>query len=89
MARRSLWGAVGGGVGYSIGFPAGTLLCDAPALDRARVTTLQPHGLTDYLSRRDLAAEVTLGVIGLCVAAVGCRDWWAAVSKVTHQLHGC
>jgi len=33
MARRSLWGAVGGGVGYSIGFPAGTLLCDDRAAD--------------------------------------------------------
>ena len=104
MARRSLWGAVGGGVGYSIGFPAGTLLSDdraaaagmtalpaliclmfgmslgmalsarrtaAPAPDRARVTTLQPHGLTDYLSRRDLAAEVTLG--GNRSVRGGCR----------------
>jgi len=57
--------------GMSLGMALSARRTAAPAPDRARVTTLQPHGLTDYLSRRDLAAEVTLGVIGLCVAAVG------------------
>ncbi len=39
MARRSLWGEVGGGVGSTVGFPASTQLLDDRAVD-TRVSIL-------------------------------------------------
>jgi hypothetical protein len=38
---------------------------------KPRVTALQPHGLTEYLSMRELIAEVVLSAVGVLSLAVG------------------
>lgn len=102
-ARRHVWGAVGAGIGYSVGLMvslpnsqifdgAGSLLSLAglwfgmavgqslsalfpvdPPRGQLRVTAMQPHGMTDYLHRREIVVEIGLAVLGwtsLVVAAL-------------------
>lgn len=92
-ARRHVWAAVGGGIGYGVGLSASlvdsvfdgdsgllgvaglwlgmavgqslsALFPVNPPDGAVRVTAMQPHGITDYMHRREIAAEMGLGVLG-------------------------
>jgi hypothetical protein len=100
-ARRHVWGALGGGVGYGVGLTASlpldlkvdgavglmsvgglffgsavgqslsALFPVNPSSGRVRVTAMQPHGMTDYLHRREIVVEVGLATLGWSSVVVG------------------
>lgn len=51
-------------VGVAIGQSLSALFPVNPPNGPVRVTAMQPHGMTDYLHRREIAVEVSLAVLG-------------------------
>lgn len=74
-------GITGGWLGAAVAQSLGALRWLRRPQPGVRVSTLQPHGMADYLNRRELTVEVGLAVVGwvsvtiAVIAAVGTPSW--------------
>lgn len=57
--------------GMAVGQSVSALFPVNPPRGPVRVSAMQPHGMTDYLHRREVVAEVGLAVLGWASVAVG------------------
>ena len=62
---------VGWFFGAAVGYSLSALFPVNPPHGRIRVTAMQPHGMTDYLHRREIAVELGLAAFGWASVMVG------------------
>ncbi|MBA2717433.1 MAG: hypothetical protein H0U51_10340 [Propionibacteriales bacterium] len=66
-----LFSMAGWWFGMAVGQSLSALLPVNPPRGPVRVSAMQPHGMTDYMHRREVVAEVGLAVLGWVSVAVG------------------
>lgn len=69
--RDSIFGVIVMFEGVALGQVLSVRLTADIPLDHARLSTLQPHGLADYLRWREIATETAFAALGLAAAGAG------------------